>query len=1063
MRKIKRSLALFISVCMVVVGLGVNTMAATVTNVANGRNEYTFMTSNANNGTEGFCYEGNGFSAINTCNENLGNGNNMLGATATTDEVALYVDLGASYDITNALIYQGSTNSNYYDSYCKNYSIYYSTEQVNASNGGNITWNLAGTCTNGSIYSGAKISSAENVTSTGDAIDFGATYNARSVKIVFDKASCMGTGSNGGNTGTVGTVSLLSVRIYATTQNNTSTPVVSGETTDILFIGNSMTYYNELQDIFEALATKMGKNVNCKAATNGGKNLIYQSSASNIISAIDDGGYEVVIIQDIVSSFNANNLKTGAKSIIAKIKQYNPNAKILFYEPWPKENVLLGSSSKLDYFTQGYIEAARENGGILAPAGEAFYHCYVAYGYTNYCDGLHPTPMGSFTSAAAIYYALYANEGLTTFTSSDLSDLNSVVNVAQSTKKDYTLEEFNNIMAAGHKYARAVAPAVADTSGNTKYTSALYTLEDPTEKVSADLSAYSKIDLGNASVINVSSSVNTSNTGDKIIDGNMSTRWESAYADPQYFTIRLDKTYKLNGIKLFWEGAASRKYVIETSTDNNNWTTVFEQNVGTGGTESIKFDTVTNANYVRLYSTARTSGYGVSLFETELYGSVSEGSVVTPSEPEIEQPTETPTTPVESGTNLAVGKTALASGAENTAMDADKAVDGNDGTRFSSNYADDAWLYVDLGATYNVNKVYIDWEGAYGKAYDIQVSNNGTNWTTVKSLTNQDGGEDTITFNATSARYVKLQGVERATGYGYSIWEFGVYATGEATDNEPETNTPSVSENTNVAAGKTAYTSSNEADGMAGNYAVDENDGTRWASSWTDNEWIYVDLGTAYNVNKVVLNWEGAYGKAYDIQVSNDGTNWTTVKSMSDQNGGEDVITFDATSARYVRMQGISRGTGYGYSLWEMEVYATTESADVEDAVSGTNVALKKTTYQSGYESNAMAADRAVDGNSGTRFSSNYADDAWMYIDLGATYSINKVYINWEGAYGKAYNIQVSNDGTNWTTVKSLTNQDGGEDTITFDEVNARYVKMQGVTRGTGYGYSMWDFEVYAK
>ena len=83
-------------------------------NVANGKNSTTYMTSNANTGKEGFLYVGNGFSNINTCNESLQNGNNLLGKTSTTGEVALYVDLQDDYDISIALIYQGSTNAKYY-------------------------------------------------------------------------------------------------------------------------------------------------------------------------------------------------------------------------------------------------------------------------------------------------------------------------------------------------------------------------------------------------------------------------------------------------------------------------------------------------------------------------------------------------------------------------------------------------------------------------------------------------------------------------------------------------------------------------------------------------------------------------------------------------------------------------------------------------------------------------------------------------------------------------------------------------------------------------------------
>ena len=170
-KKVKVFIAVILSICMALSGNYYvpknNVKAATLINVANNRNGYTFMTSNANTPMEGFLYVGNGFSAINVCNENLGNGNNLLGQTATTTEAAVYVDLGADYDISNARIYQGSTNANFYDSYCKNYKIYYSTEQVSKTNEGNIVWKLAGQCDNGTIYSASttKIKNAEDIIS----------------------------------------------------------------------------------------------------------------------------------------------------------------------------------------------------------------------------------------------------------------------------------------------------------------------------------------------------------------------------------------------------------------------------------------------------------------------------------------------------------------------------------------------------------------------------------------------------------------------------------------------------------------------------------------------------------------------------------------------------------------------------------------------------------------------------------------------------------------------------------------------------------------------------------
>ena len=89
-----------------------------------------------------------------------------------------------------------------------------------------------------------------------------------------------------------------------------------------------------------------------------------------------------------------------------------------------------------------------------------------------------------------------------------------------------------------------------------------------------------------------------------------------------------------------------------------------------------------------------------------------------------------------------------------------------------------------------------------------------------------------------------------------------------------------------------------------------------------------------------------------------------------------------------------------------------------------------------------------LDGDEGTRWSSNFADDAWIAVDLGKTYAVSKVVLNWEAAYGESYKIQTSMDGKTWTTVKSVTNGKGGKETVSFDATKARYVKLQGVERG---------------
>ena len=123
----------------------------------------------------------------------------------------------------------------------------------------------------------------------------------------------------------------------------------------------------------------------------------------------------------------------------------------------------------------------------------------------------------------------------------------------------------------------------------------------------------------------------------------------------------------------------------------------------------------------------------------------------------------------------------------------------------------------------------------------------------------------------------------------------------------------------NLAIGKPVVASSVADDSPAAN-AVDGDANTRWSSAYSDNEWIYVDLGSVKHLTGVKLSWEAAFGKSYKIQVSNDASSWTDVYSTTSGVGGVEQISFVA-SGRYVRMLGVQRATTYGYSLWEFEVY----------------------------------------------------------------------------------------------------------------------------------------------
>ncbi|MFF5768392.1 galactose-binding domain-containing protein [Streptomyces tanashiensis] len=253
----------------------------------------------------------------------------------------------------------------------------------------------------------------------------------------------------------------------------------------------------------------------------------------------------------------------------------------------------------------------------------------------------------------------------------------------------------------------------------------------------------------------------------------------------------------------------------------------------------------------------------------------------------------------------------------------------------------------------------------------------------------------------------------------------------------------------NLTQGKPTTSSSIEGSGTPAANATDGSMSTRWASASTDPSWIKVDLGSVQTVNRVVLAWEAAYGKDYQIQMSNDGTNWTTVYTRTAGTGGTETLTGFSGSGRYIRMNGTARGTTHGYSLYEFQAFHDTD------------LAKGKPTTASSVETPVFPAANATDGNAATRWSSSRADSQWLQVDLGSTKSINQVRLSWETAYAKAFQIQVSDDGSHWINLYSATAGTGGVQNLTGLAGNGRYIRMNATARGTVYGYSLWSFEVY--
>ena len=252
-----------------------------------------------------------------------------------------------------------------------------------------------------------------------------------------------------------------------------------------------------------------------------------------------------------------------------------------------------------------------------------------------------------------------------------------------------------------------------------------------------------------------------------------------------------------------------------------------------------------------------------------------------------------------------------------------------------------------------------------------------------------------------------------------------------------------------VAVPQDVHASSELTSVLEASYAGDGDPFTRWSSEFSDSQFIQVDLGENTPFDRIVLRWETARAAEYEIHVSSDGEDWSTLRRVAASGDVDDLSGFEG-SARYVRMQGLRRATHWGYSLFEFEVYRD-----------GINIAAGRPMTASSAEHTVFAAAFAVDGDPSTRWMSEFADEQWLAVDLGSTVALDRVVLKWDASYAADYELLVSNDASSWRTVRTVTDGDGGVDELTGLTAGVRYVGLLLHRRATPWGFSLWEFEVF--
>ncbi|WP_225448239.1 glycoside hydrolase family 3 C-terminal domain-containing protein [Streptacidiphilus sp. P02-A3a] len=364
----------------------------------------------------------------------------------------------------------------------------------------------------------------------------------------------------------------------------------------------------------------------------------------------------------------------------------------------------------------------------------------------------------------------------------------------------------------------------------------------------------------------------------------------------------------------------------------------------------------------------------------------------------------------------------------------------------------------------------------------VAVPNTGgyETWTTVTVSVTLPAGQQTLTVDQDS------------NGWNFHYLAFTLGASGGSNGDQPFGGTPAAVPGTVQAAnydtgGQSVAYDVSSANGSANSYRSDGVDleatadtqdtsasGGAYDLGWTNSgQWFdyTVQVATA-GVYTVSFRVASPYAIADALHIANAaGTNltgavavpntggyetWTTVTASVTLPAGEQRLTLDQDSNGWnFHYFALTQGTGGGGGGTGGGGTGPTEYCGTQD------LALDQpTTASSTQDATDYPAADATDGDPGTRWSSAAGDPQWLEVDLGSQQQICSVGILWEAAYATAFQVQVSNDNSTWTTIYSTTTGTGGSQTVPAS-VTDRYVRMYGTARGTQFGYSIFEFDVY--
>lgn len=429
--------------------------------------------------------------------------------------------------------------------------------------------------------------------------------------------------------------------------------------------------------------------------------------------------------------------------------------------------------------------------------------------------------------------------------------------------------------------------------------------------------------------------------------------------------------------------------------------------------------------------------------------------------------------------NIALNKTAITSSEENIGTPARFATDGNMTTRWGSTHSNPQWIYVNLGAISYISHINLVWETAYSSLYDIQVSDNAQNWTTVKTI--HGTGKSEKTDINLSAQYIRILGKERATNYGHSLYEFEVYGI-PPMGTEPVLFgidiTPReavIKEGESITLIAKAYNQFGNAMDIQPVFSILSGEGNINAQGvFTPTKYgNAIVQAKAGDYTAKATFWVEESIKLNKINISPQKVSLIKGQSVQFKSEAFDQFgaAFNNNEIEYKLLSNntiLHNATFVGNETGTYRIEASVNNSIIKDTaivevreLDETNLALGKPVYASSVENDGTLTRYINDGDMQTRWSSAFSEPEWIMIDLKEAFVINKIKLYWQTSFASEYKIETSTDEENWKEVHVEKNGNGGNNQIEIQPTAAQYIKLTSLKRNSVYGASLWEIEVF--